>query len=456
MKEYDVILIGTGQAAGTIIPELLKNKLSIAVVEEDRVGGSCVNWGCTPTKTLIASARAARMVRRAEEFGIDVPSMETDFTRVMKRVNDIRNNGSSGFKSWLEKVTDFYPYRGKFSDEHTVFAGDYEIQGKTILIHTGARARKPDIPGIDTVSWLDNRGILGLTELPEHLLVVGGSYIGLEFGQAFRRFGSKVTVFEPSNRIILREDPDISSIALKLLEAEGVEFHVNSSITGLEEREGEILLRYNQDGKAEKTNGTHLLVATGRRPASVNLGLDNAGIETDKRGYIPVDDFCRTNKRHVYALGDVNGRGAFTHTSVHDGQVFLDHYLGNGDKRITDRTMTYAMYIDPPLARVGMNETEAAAAGIDCLVGSMPMSAVSRAKEKAETWGVMKVVVEETSKKILGATVFGVGGDEIIGMLALAIQGGLPYTTLQNTVIPHPTVSELLPFIFNDMKKVLK
>lgn len=456
MKSYDVVLIGTGQATGTILPALLREKMKIAVVEKDRVGGSCVNWGCTPTKTLIASARAARMAARGKDFGIRTGQVETDFTRVMKRVNDIRDKGSSGFRKWLEEVTDFYPFSAQFVDKNTLSVGDEKIKGKTILIHTGARARKPDFPGIEHVRWLDNRGILALTELPKHLLIIGGSYISLEFGQAFRRFGSKVTVLERGDRIISREDPDISSIAKELLEDEDVDIRLNCSVTGLEAVENQIRLRYRADEQDREILGTDLLVAVGRVPASADLNLSAAGVETDARGYISVDDHCRTSQDHIYALGDVNGRGAFTHTSVHDGQVFLDHFLGTGDKRITDRTMIYAMYIDPPLARVGMNETQAAEAGLDCLVGEMPMDSVSRAKEKSETWGTMKVVVEKKSGKILGATIFGVGGDEIIGMLALAIQGGVPYTTFRNTVIPHPTVSELVPWIFDNLRPVAK
>ncbi len=456
MKSYDVILIGTGQATGTILPDLLKEKLSIAIIEEDRVGGSCVNWGCTPTKALVASARAARMVRRSGDFGIDAPGMRTDFARVMERVNEIRNTGSSGFRKWLEEVSDFYPGRGQFTDEHTVTVGEDTIRGDTIIIHTGAKARKPDIPGIDAVTWLDNRGILGLKELPEHLLVVGGSYIGLEFGQAFRRFGSRVSVFEHGDRIIFREDPEISSIAQELLEDEGLEFHLNSTPLALAQNGKGVTLRFSRGDGEHEVSGSHILMATGRVPASGQLNLSAAGIETDERGYISVDDFGRTSRKHIYALGDVNGKGAFTHTSVHDGQVFLDHFFKRGERRFSDRTMTYAMYIDPPLARVGMNETEAAGKGIDALVGTMPMSSVSRAKEKAETWGTMKVVVEKSSGKLLGATIFGVGGDEIIGMLALAIQAGLPYSAIQNTVIPHPTVGELVPWLFSNLEPVRK
>ncbi len=452
MKSYDVILIGTGQATGTILPKILKEKLSVAIIEEDRVGGTCVNWGCTPTKALVASARVARMVRRSDDFGIEVPKMQINFAGVMERVNAIRNDATSGFRKWLEEVSDFYPAQGRFIDEHTVAVGESTIRGEAIIIHTGTRARKPDILGINTIPWLNNRGILDLKELPEHLLIVGGSYIGLEFGQAFRRFGSRVTVFEHGERIVYREDPEISTIAQELLEAEGMDFHLNSSPLYVEQKGKKIILRYAQGKDEHEITGTHILMATGRIPSSAELNLSAAGIETDKNGYISVDDYGRTSKKHIYALGDVNGKGAFTHTSVHDGQVFLDHFFKQGKRRISDRTRTYVMYIDPPLARVGMNETEAAEKGIDALVGTMPMSLVSRAKEKAETLGTMKVVVEKSSGKLLGATIFGVGGDEVIGMLALAIQAGLPYSTLQNTVIPHPTVGEMVPWLFADLK----
>ena len=380
--------------------------------------------------------------------------METDFTRIMERVNKIRNDGSSGFRKWLEEECDFYPGRGQFLDGHTIAVGESMIRGETIIIHTGARARKPDIAGIDTISWLDNRGILYLQELPEHLLIVGGSYIGLEFGQAFRRFGSKVTIFEQGDRLIFHEDPDISSMAMEILEGEGLEFHLNSLPRSVKPAGNGVILRYAQGSEEHEITGTHILMATGRIPSSSGLNLSAAGIETDEHGYISVDDYGRTSRNHIYALGDVNGKGAFTHTSVHDGQVFLDHFFNQGKRRISDRTRTYAMYMDPPLARVGMNESEAVEKGIDALVGTMPMSAVSRAKEKAETSGIMKVVVEKSSGKLLGATIFGVGGDEVIGMLALAIQAGLPYSVLQDKVIPHPTVGEMVPWLFGNLEPV--
>jgi len=452
MKHYDVVIIGTGQATGTILPELLQNNLSVATVEGDRVGGTCVNWGCTPTKALVASARAAHMAARGADFGIDIPEKKIDFPRVMKRVNDIRNTASTGFQGWLEEATDFYPGWARFIDDHTIAVGEEKFSGETFIIHTGARARSPQLPGIDTVPWLDNRGLLELQELPKHLLIVGGSYIGMEFGQAFRRFGSEVTIFERGERIIFREDPEFSTTAQSILEQEGVGFHLNSTSTKVEKTQEGVKLTYEQEGQVKEASGSHILFAVGRLPNSETLNLESAGVEVGERGHIQVDEYCRTTQPHIYAVGDVNGRGAFTHTSVHDGQVFLDHYFQRGTRSVSDRNLTYAMYMDPPLARVGMSASQAEREGRDYLVGSLPMSSVSRAKEKAETDGLMKVVVEKETKQILGATVFGVGGDEIIGMLALAMQAKLPYSTLQETVIPHPTVGELVPWLFADLK----
>ncbi len=452
MKSYDVIIIGTGQATGTILPELLENKLSIAVIEGDRVGGTCVNWGCTPTKTMVASARAAHMASRGTDFGVNTGETIINFSRVMERVNEIRNSATTGFQSWLEEVTDFYPGWAHFVDEHTVAIGETRIEGKTILIHTGARARTPNFPGIESVPWLDNRGVLDLKELPDHLLIMGGSYIGMEFGQALRRFGSEVTVFEKGERIIFREDPEIGDIARQIMEGEGVRFELGSTIQSVERVEAGVRLHYEREGRAEEAVGSHILFAVGRVPNSDSLDLPAAGVETSERGHITVDEYCRTSTQHIYALGDVNGKGAFTHTSVHDGQIFLDHYFRGGGRRVSDRHVIYSMYIDPPLARVGLSETEAKQQGYDYLVGSMQMSSVSRAQEKAETKGIMKVVVEEKSKRILGAAVFGVGGDEIIGILALAMQADLPYTKIQETVLPHPTVAELVPWLFSKLQ----
>ena len=448
MKRYNVIIIGTGQATGTILGELLKQNQSVAVVESDRVGGSCVNWGCTPTKTLIASARAAHMIHRGSEFGIEVASYQTNFSKVMKRVNAIRDEANKGFTDWLEQTVDFYPGFGSFIDSHTVEIEGKRIHGEKIVIHTGTRSRVPDIPGIDDVPWFDNKGILALGELPSHLLIIGGSYIGLEFAQAFRRLGSKVTIFESSPHIISREDEEISEIARSILEDEGIEIITSAAISSVLKEADQSISVYYQGGTI---TGSHLLVGIGRVPNSDALNLSSAGIEMDERGFITVDDECRTSVPHIFALGDVNGRGAFTHTSVHDGQVFLS-VLSGGSKKISDRIPTYSLFIDPPLARVGLSEKEAKDKNIPYLVATKEMKTISRAKEKNETKGSIKILVHKRDDTIIGAAVFGVGGDEVIGMIALAMQAGLRYQTIQDTVIPHPTVAELIPWVFSSLQ----
>lgn len=451
MKTYDIVIIGTGQATGTILPELLNMKYKIAVIESDKVGGSCVNWGCTPTKTLIASARAAHIARRGSDFGINTADVTVDFGKVMDRVDAIRFPASDSFESWLNEVIDFFPGEASFLDNHKIKVGSEILYGKKFIIHTGTRSRKPEISGIENVPWLDNRRILALKKLPEHLLIVGGSYIGLEFAQAFRRLGSRVTVLEHAGRIASREDPDISQLTEGFLRAEGIEFHLNAEILGLENTEEGVNVNFSEAGRKDSLSGDQILIAVGRVPNTDMLNLPAAGVMVDRRGFIEVNEAGQTSVSHIYALGDVNGRGAFTHTSVNDGQIFLDH-LNGGKRKISDRILIYSMYLDPPLARVGMSELEAEKSGKKVLRATMKMDTISRAKEKGETNGIIKVLVEKESKLILGATVLGVGGDEVIGLLALAMQAGLPYTCLQETVLPHPTVIELVPWLFADLK----
>lgn len=453
MKNYDVIIIGTGQATGTILPKLLELKLKVAVIEGERTGGSCVNWGCTPTKALLASARNAHMVRRSQDFGIQVPSFTVDFPAVMDRMNAIRNASSEGFTSWLEESTDYYRCFGKFVDAHTLSVGDEKITGDEIIIHTGARSRALDIPGMDSVPWLDNKRLLSLTELPEHLLIIGGSYIGLEFAQIFERLGSKVTIIEHEYSLISQEDADVSKRAKAILESEGIEVTLGASVTRVEEAPDKtITLSYLQGGQEKQVVGSHLLVGVGRIPNSDNLDLQVAGVKTNERGYIEVDDQCRTNVPHIFALGDVTGKGAFTHTSVHDGQVYLSALAGE-TRKISDRIPIYCLYMDPPLARVGLSEREATKKGVPFLVTKMQMSAISRAKEKGETKGFIKILVSKEDESILGASVLGVGGDEVIGMVALAMEAKLGYRHFQNTVLPHPTVAELIPFMFSNLSE---
>ena len=315
----------------------------------------------------------------------------------------------------------------------------------------GTRARDPEVPGIDTVPWLDNKGILALEALPEHLLVVGGSYIGLEFAQAFRRLGSEVSVLQRGDRIISREDPDVSRIAREVLSDEGINFHLNADFTGLEKQGDGAKVLYSHNGDNKSLSGSHVLIAVGRLPNTDMLNLAAAGVKTNPRGFIEVNNVGQTSVPHIFALGDVNGGSAFTHASVHDGQVFLEH-LNGGSKKISLRRPIHSMFIDPPLARVGMSEEEAKRTGKSMFIATREMASINRAREKDETHGIIKLIVEKDSNLIKGATIFGVGGDEIIGMVALAMQSGLEYTKLQDTVLPHPTVAELVPWIFADLK----
>ncbi|MEE8441937.1 MAG: mercuric reductase [Spirochaetia bacterium] len=452
MNEYDAILIGTGQATGTLVAGLVKLGQKVAVIERDRVGGTCVNWGCTPTKTIVASARAAHMVRRAGDFGIEVPEFSINFNRVVERQNAIRNSNSEGLRKYLQEVADFHEGSAAFISDSEVQVGEQTLRGSRIYIHTGARARKPDIVGVGTVPYLDNRGILALEELPEHLIVVGGSYIGLEFSQAFRRFGSRVTVLERSPRIMPREDEDIASEACAILADEGVDIICHTQITALHPGpSGGVAVRFQHDGTERTVSGSHLLLATGRVPNTEDLNLPAAGVETDERGFIQVNDQLQTNVPHIYAVGDVNGRSAFTHTSVHDGQVILRNLNGE-DWKASDRIMIYSMFIDPPLGRVGMNEAQARGSGRKVLSATMPMSRIARAREKDETRGLVKFLVDANSKEILGAAILGVGGDEIINGIAAWMYTGLPYTDFQRAVLVHPTVAELMPWVFENLK----
>ncbi|MFO8064218.1 MAG: mercuric reductase [Spirochaetia bacterium] len=452
MKTYDIILIGTGQATGVMLPAFLGMGKSVATIEKDRVGGTCVNWGCTPTKTLVAGARAAHMVGRAGDFGINVSDFEVDFPKAMERQNKNRDQATRGFEKWLREATDFYRGEARFLNNHEVQVGDETIRGETIYIHTGATARVPPIPGIESVDYLDNKRILSLQELPEHLIIVGGSYIGLEFSQIFRRFGSKVTVLERGPRIMSREDEDVSAEAERILSAEGIEILHDVKIESVSPKNG-VTVQFQVSGTEQTLSGSHILLATGRVPETAGLNLEAAGVETTDRGFVKVDEFLRTTAENIYAVGDVNGRSAFTHTSVHDGQIIV-HNLRGQTWRVSDRNPIYTMFIDPPLGRVGMSESQARKSNRKVLKGTMSMGSIARAKEKDETGGLVKVLVDGETGQLLGATVFGTGGDEVINMFAAWMQSRLPYTELQKVVMVHPTVSELMPYVFENLEPV--
>ncbi len=459
MEKYDVILIGTGQATFTLMGPFLEQGKNVAVIEGGRLGGTCVNWGCTPTKTLVAAARVAHVARRAPEFGVVVPGEVTvDFAKVMARPLDNRQGTNDWMDGFLNDNATLYRGWAQFEGPNTVRVGDNVIEGETIYIHTGARPRVPNIPGLnpDEVDKdgviLTNRGLLSLTELPEHLVILGGSYIGLEFGQIFRRFGAQVTVIERGSQLMSREDEDIAQIAQDVLEGEGINFHLNANVTHISNNGG-ATVTFEQNGTEGSVSGSHVLLAVGRVPNTDTLNLEAAGVETNERGYIKTDVHLQTSVPHIYAVGDVNGRGAFTHTSVNDGEIILNN-LNGGDRSADDRIVTYGMFIDPPLGRVGMNEKEAKQSDRKMRMGVMDMSSIARAREKNETAGRVKVIVDVETDEFMGATVFGTGGDEIVNMFTVAMYTGVPCRTFRDSVLVHPTVAELLPYIIRDMKPI--
>lgn len=450
---YDAIIIGTGQAGFPLAGALTDKGWRVALAESSFFGGTCINYGCTPTKTIIASARAAYLARRGADFGVNTGPVSVDFARVMQRKDAVVERFRSGIVEWMEGIDNLTIYReeARFEGPNAVRVGDEVIEGERIYINTGARAFVPDIPGLDSVDYLDNVGMLRLTELPEHLLILGGGYIGLEFGQAFRRFGSAVTIIEAAPKLIRREDDDVAAGAQQILENEGVRVLLNATATRVDPANGGVRMTVEQGGAEHTISGSHLLVAIGRRPNSDRLALDKAGVETRERGYIAVDDHLRTNVPHIWALGDVNGEGAFTHTSYNDHEIVLDN-LNGGNRSLSDRHMTYALYIDPPLGRVGMTEAQVRADGRDALIATMPMSSVSRAIERDETQGFMKVLVDTNTKQFLGASMLGIEGDEIIHIFTDLMYAHAPYTVMQNAMHIHPTVSELLPTLLNGLK----
>jgi pyruvate/2-oxoglutarate dehydrogenase complex dihydrolipoamide dehydrogenase (E3) component len=451
IERFDHVLVGTGQATAALLGGLPED-VSIAVIEGGHVGGTCVNDGCTPTKTLRASARIAHLARRADDFGVRAGDVGVDFGAVMERVNRIRYGSRDGLTKMLLGDSRVTLVRGwaAFDAPRTLRVGDRRIYGEHVHLNVGARARVPDLPGLDEVAWLDNTRLLELEELPEHLVVVGGSYIGLEMAQAFRRLGSRVTVVEGGPQLMSREDEDVAGAAREILADEGIEIVLNASLEAVAPTaEGGVEVR--ADGTVVR--GSHLLLAVGRVPNSDRLNLGAAGVETDARGHVRVDDRCRTTADGVYALGDVNGQGAFTHTSVNDAQIVLD-VLQGGPRTLSERDTIYAMFIDPPLGRVGMTEKQALEKGHRIRVATSEMASISRAKEDGETDGMIKIVVDADDGRFLGVAALGIHGDEIANLFAVAMRGGIDVDTFRRAVMIHPTVGELLPFILDGLGPV--
>ena len=454
-SSHDAIVIGTGQAGPTLAADLSGAGMRVAVVERHRFGGTCVNVGCTPTKTLVASARAAHVSRRAGDFGVVIDGgINVDMRRVKARKGAIVRKSNKGVESWLKARDNCTVYEGhaRFEDPHRIRVGEHRLEAEQIFINVGARAYVPPLPGLDRVDCLTNSGMMDLDVLPEHLIIIGGGYIGLEFAQMYRRFGSRVTLIEMGARLIRREADDVSDAVKEILEAEGVEVRLNAECLSLDQRGNTVVATVYCDQGAPEVAGSHLLLAVGRRPNTDDLGLDAAGVDLGARGHIRVDDTLRTSVPGIWALGECNGRGAFTHTTYNDYEIVAANLLHGELRRVTDRIDCYALYIDPPLGRVGMTERQVRESGQPALIATRPMTRVSRAVEKGETNGFMKVLVDARTNQILGAAILGVGGDEVVHSILDVMYAKAPYTVIQRAVHIHPTVSELIPTMLADLK----
>lgn len=455
--QFDAIVIGTGQSGPALAGRLSQEGLKTAVIERKLIGGTCVNVGCIPTKTLVGSAKVAYTARQASDFGVVVNgSVSVDMARVKARKDEIAGASNKGVTSWIEGMEGVTLMHG-----HARFVGPNQIQvnGDTleadkIFVDVGARARIPDIEGLDEVDYLTNSSMMDVDFLPQHLIIIGGSYIGLEFAQMYRRFGSEVTVVEMADRLIAREDKDVSDAVREILEGEGVNIRLSAECVTVGKNSDGVSVGVSCDEEPKDVEGTHLLLAVGRVPNTEDLGLDAAGIETDQRGQIIVDEALRTNVAGVWAMGEVNGRGAFTHTSYNDYEIVAANLFDDDPRRVTDRIPCYGLFIDPPLGRVGMTEQEARATGRDLLVGKRMMTRVGRAREFGETRGFMKVLVDADSEEILGAVILGLSGDEAIHCIIDVMYAKQPYTVISRAVHIHPTVAELIPTVLQDLKPV--
>ncbi len=455
--QFDAIIIGTGQAGPSMAQKMTQEGLKTAIVERKLFGGTCVNVGCIPTKTLVASARAAHMAHRSSDFGIAIDGNITiNMKQVKARKDSIVQQSNTGVTNWLKNMDNLTVYEGhaRMEDANTVRVNGDLLKSDKIIINVGGRPVVPDIPGINEVDYMTSSSIMDVDFLPEHLIIIGGSYIGLEFAQMYRRFGSQVTVVEMAPKLIGREDDEVSAAIQEILEAEGVQFRLNANCIGLAKRDGHTIVTASCEPGPEDIVGSHILMAVGRKPNTDDLGLDAAGVETDARGFIVVDDMLSTNVSGIWALGDVNGKGAFTHTAYNDYEILAANMFDDDPRRISDRIMTYGLFIDPPLARVGMTETQVRESGINALVGKMKMARVGRARERSETQGFMKVLINADNEKILGASILGIGGDEVIHALTDIMYADKSYKVIQRATHIHPTVSELVPTLLGDLQQL--
>ena len=455
---FDAIVIGTGQSGPALASRLSNAGMKVAVVERKLFGGTCVNNGCIPTKALVASAYAAHIARHAADYGVLTGgAVSVDMKRVKARKDEISGRSNKAVENWMKGLTNGRVFEGhaRFESQNTVRVNDELLTAEKIFINVGGRALVPPIPGLKDVPYLTNSSIMEVDFLPRHLVILGGSYIGLEFAQMYRRFGSEVTIVELAPRLIAREDEDVSQGVLDIVSGEGVKVELGAEVIGVDKRGDGIAVKFKRDGTVSEISGSHLLLAIGRIPNTDDLGLDKAGITKDSRGFITVDDELRTNIPGIWAIGDCNGRGAFTHTSYNDYEIVADNLLNNDHRSVRDRITAYGLFIDPPLGRVGMTDTEIRKSGRTALTGKRMMTRVGRAVEKGDSRGFMKITVDANTREILGAAILGVGGDEAIHCLIDTMYAKAPYTVVQRAMHIHPTVSELLPTVLGELKPLI-
>lgn len=454
MRKYDAIIIGTGQSGPALAGRMNQEGLRVAIIERHLIGGTCVNVGCTPTKTMVGSARVAAFARRAKEFGIVIDGpIRADMKLIKARKDQVAGESNRGVTRWLEGMQNVDLIRGhaRFVEPHAVAVDGDVLQADKIVIDVGARARIPDWSGLDEVPYFTSSSMMEVEQVPEHLIIVGGSYIGLEFAQIYRRFGSQVTVVEMHDRLIARDDEDVSTAVQEILENEGVRFRLKAECLSARTHPEGVAVQVCCEEDPEEEIGTHLLVAVGRVPNTDDLGLEKTGIKLNPFGYIEVDDYLHTDEPGVWAIGDVNGRGAFTHTSYNDYEIVAANLFDDDPRKVTDRILCFGLFIDPPLGRIGMTEREVRASGRRALMGKRMMTRVSRAREFGETQGFIKILVDADTEEILGATILGLNGDEAVHSLLDVMYAKKPYTTISRAVHIHPTVCELIPTVLQEL-----
>ena len=454
-KKFDAIIIGTGQSGPALATRLTREGMKAAIIERKLFGGTYVNVGCIPTKTLVASARAAHMARRGPDFGVVIDGpVSVDMKQVKSRKDGVVRQSNEGVTNWLKSMEGLTVYEGhgRLASANSVRVNGEVLEAEQIILNVGGRAFVPDMPGVDDVDYPTNSSIMEVDFLPDHLVIIGGSYIGLEFAQMYRRFGSRVTVVQRGERLIEREDEDVSATVKEILEPEGIDVRLGAECVAFEKRGDEVAVTASCAPGPAEIVGSHVLLAVDRKPNTDDLGLDAAGVETDQRGYIVVDDQLRTNVPGIWVIGDANGRGAFTHTSYNDYEILAANMFDDDPRRLTDRIMAYALYVDPPLGRAGMTERQVRQSRRAALIGKMMMARVGRARERSETQGFMKVLVDADTDRILGAAILGIGGDEIIHSVLDVMYADAPYTLIQRAMHIHPTVTELIPTLLGDLK----